>query len=242
MKVEIWSDIMCPFCYIGKRKFELALAQFPERADIQVVWRSFQLDPDIVNAPDKNVYQYLAERKGQSVEWAKQVSSQVTEMAAAVGLDYHFEKSVVANSWDAHRLIQMAKAIGKNTQHANLGDAAEEALFKAYFTDGKNMADAEVLAQLGASIGLDPAEIKEMLQKGQFDEAIEGDLALAQQFGVRGVPFFAFDRKYAISGAQEPDAFLQVLQKSFAEWRIANPAFSMSVMEGPSCTPDGECN
>ncbi len=242
MKVEIWSDIMCPFCYIGKRKFELALAQFPERADIQVVWRSFQLDPDIVNAPDKNVYQYLAERKGQSVEWAKQVSAQVTQMAAAVGLDYHFEKSVVANSWDAHRLIQMAKAIGKNTQHANLGDAAEEALFKAYFTDGKNMADAEVLAQLGASIGLDPAEIKEMLQKGQFDEAIEGDLALAQQFGVRGVPFFAFDRKYAISGAQEPEAFLQVLQKSFAEWRIANPTFSMSVMEGPSCTPDGECN
>ncbi len=242
MKVEIWSDIMCPFCYIGKRKFELALAQFPQSAEIQVVWRSFQLDPDIVNAPDKNVYQYLAERKGQSVEWAKQVSAQVTQMAAAVGLDYQFEKSVVANSWDAHRLIQMAKAIGNNAQHANLGDAAEEALFKAYFTDGKNMADAEVLAQLGASIGLDPAEVKEMLTKGQFDEAIEGDLALAQQFGVRGVPFFVFDRKYAISGAQEPEAFLQVLEKSFSEWRVANPAFAMSVLEGPSCTPDGECN
>ena len=118
MKVEIWSDIMCPFCYIGKRKFELALAQFPERADIQVVWRSFQLDPDIVNAPDKNVYQYLAERKGQSVEWAKQVSAQVTQMAAAVGLDYQFEKSVVANSWGAHPLIQMAKAIGNNSWSA----------------------------------------------------------------------------------------------------------------------------
>jgi predicted DsbA family dithiol-disulfide isomerase len=242
MKIEIWSDIMCPFCYIGKRKFESALAQFPDRAQIQLVWRSFQLDPDMETQPGKSVLEYLAERKGQTLEWSRQAHAHVTAMAAQVGLTYNLDQAVVANSWDAHRLIQMAKSKGRNAQHKNLGDAAEEALFKAYFTDGKNMADPETLTQIGVALGLEADAVRTMLAQGAFAAEVESDLQLGAQFGVRGVPFFVFDRKYAVSGAQEPETFLQILQKSFAEWRNANPVVAMPVIEGPSCTPDGECN
>jgi predicted DsbA family dithiol-disulfide isomerase len=130
MKVDIWSDIMCPFCYICKRKFEGALQQFSNKEDIEVVWHSFQLDPTIEKQSDKDLYDYLAEREGQTREWAKQVNQQVTQSAKQVGLTYNLDNAVVANSFDAHRLIQLAKQKG-------LGDAAEERLFKAYFTEGK---------------------------------------------------------------------------------------------------------
>jgi predicted DsbA family dithiol-disulfide isomerase len=218
MKVEIWSDIMCPFCYIGKRKFEAALAEFPGREDIEIVWRSFQLDPDMPSMPGKSVMEYLAERKGQSLDWSRNAHAQVTAMAAKVGLTYNFDKAIVANSWDAHRLIQMAKQ-----QRPSLGDAAEEMLFRAYFTEGKDMSDPETLVQLGVGIGMDAAAVREMLDSDQFAAEVKADVQLAQQFGVRGVPFFAFDRKYAVSGAQEPAAFLQALQQSHAAWRGKDP-------------------
>ena len=138
MKVEIWSDIMCPFCYIGKRKFESALAQFEHKDDVDIVWKSFQLNPDMKTEAGKNINQYLAEIKGWSVEQAKEMNDRVTEMAKQVGLEYDLNKAVVANSFNAHRLIQFAKNTGK-------GDAAEERLFKAYFTEGKNVDELHVL-------------------------------------------------------------------------------------------------
>jgi len=207
MKVEIWSDIMCPFCYIGKRKFEKALEQFEHKGEVEITWKSFQLNPGMETDPGKNINQYLAEIKGWSLEQAKEMNARVTHMAEAVGLKYDFDKAVVANSFDAHRLIQLAKTKGK-------GDEAEERLFKAYFTEGSNIADKETLIAIAESIGLDKAEVREMLDSGKFAGNVQEDINESQQIGVRGVPFFVFNRKYAVSGAQESDAFLEVLRKA----------------------------
>lgn len=214
MKVEIWSDVVCPFCYIGKRKFEAALAQFENASEVELVWHSFLLDPDLKSDGNTSLYEYLAERKGISVEQSKQMHQQVTDMAKEVGLDYHFENAVVANSIDAHRLLQLAK------QHG-LGDAAKEQLFKAYFIDGKNIGSYETLQAIGENIGLDAATVADVLASNAYLAEVQADVAEAQRIGVRGVPFFVFDRKYAISGAQPAEAFLGALQTSFAEWQLA---------------------
>lgn len=232
MKVEIWSDVMCPFCYIGKRKFEAALAQFPQNDSIEIVWRSFQLDPNMKTQPDKNVYDYLAEVKGQTREWSIQMHQHVTNMAKAVGLDYRFDKAVVANSFDAHRVVHMAKQQG-------LGDAAEERIFKAYFTEGKNTADHETLAALGEEIGLDKAAVLAMLKTDAFAAAVRAEMREATEIGVTGVPFFVLDRKYAVSGAQDPQVFAQALQQAFSEWRKANPVQPLQTTAGQVCTPTG---
>lgn len=206
MKIEIWSDIMCPFCYIGKRHLETALSQFPDQ-HFEIEWKSFQLDPTIVPQPGKNVYEYLAERKGMSVEESKQMHTGVVARAAEVGLDYQFEKAVISNSFDAHRLIQLAKTKG-------FGDAIEETFFKAYFTEGRDLNDKDTLMELCVGIGLNALDIKEVLEdETRFANAVRNDISEAQQIGVRGVPFFVFDRKYAISGAQPIEYFLQTIQK-----------------------------
>jgi predicted DsbA family dithiol-disulfide isomerase len=210
MQVEIWSDVMCPFCYIGKRKFENALAQFPENQNIEVVWKSYQLAPDMVTDPEKNIHQYLAEHKGMSVDEAKGLNNQVTQMAAEVGLVYNLDQSVVANSFDAHRFTHFAKQFGKQLE-------AEEKLFQAYFTDGKNIDDHATLVQLGTEIGLDAALLEASLSKESYADDVRADLYEAQQVGVRGVPFFVIDRKYAISGAQESTTFLQALEQAYTE-------------------------
>lgn len=210
MKIEIWSDVMCPFCYIGKRRFENALARFPHKDAVQVEWKSFQLDPSIQSQPGKNINQYLAERKGWSLEQARQLNRQVTETAASVGLHYDFDKAVVANSFDAHRFAHLAAGQG-------LGDAAEEALFKAYFTEGRDVSDHNILAQLGLEIGLDPVQVKQALDGDAYASDVRQDIAEAESLGARGVPFFVLDRKYAVSGAQSEETFTQALQQAFAE-------------------------
>lgn len=211
MKVEIWSDIMCPFCYIGKRHFEEALKQLPNAKDVEVVWHSFQLDPSLPKPASKlNAYQYLAERKGISYENSVSMHESVVQMAKNAGLDYHFEKAVVANSFDAHRLIQFAKTKG-------LGDAAEERLFKAYFTEGKNMCDAPTLLQLAKEIGLDEKEAKEVINSNAYSAEVKKDIEEAYQIGVSGVPFFIFNRKYAVSGAQPSSTFLSTLKNCLEE-------------------------
>lgn len=235
MKVEVWSDIMCPFCYIGKRNYEAGLKQFTDSNNIEIVWKSFQLDPNIPNEVSENVYQYLADRKGMSYEQSVQMHESVVATAKKAGLDYNFDKAVIANSFNAHRMIQLAKTKG-------LGDAAEERLFYAYFTEGKNFGSSEVLIELGKDIGLTEAEVKTALTDDTYAYKVRQDVEEAQQLGVRGVPFFVFDRKYAISGAQPPEAFLETLEKSFSEWRKENPASPFEVSNGPSCTTDGVCD
>lgn len=207
MKVEIWSDIMCPFCYIGKRKFEAALAEFEGRESVEIEWKSFQLNPGLVTDPNANAISHLAESKGKSIEWAKQASEYVTQLAAGVGLEYHFEKAVVANSFNAHRLLHLSKQAG-------LGTVTKERLLKAYFKLGENIDDAATLAQIGAEVGLDAEKVKAMLASDQFADDVAQDILVAQHIGVQGVPFFVFDRKFAVSGAQEPAFFLKTMRKA----------------------------
>lgn len=212
MTVEVWSDVMCPFCYIGKRKFETALAEFKHGNEVQLVWKSFQLNPQLKAAPGKNLNQFLAEHKRISLSEAEDMNAYVIQLAKQVGLVYNLDKSVLANSFNAHRFTHFAK------QHG-LQNEAEEALFQAYFTDGKNIDDYTTLIELGAAIGLPNNQLKEALENGSYAEEVRADIYEAQQVGVRGVPFFVFDRKYAISGAQDTATFLSTLEKSFAEWQ-----------------------
>lgn len=213
MKVEVWSDIMCPFCYIGKRNYEAAMKEFEESEDVEIEWKSFQLDPGIVQSENKeNVYQYLADRKGISYEDSVAMHENVVQTASRAGLDYNFDKAIVANSFNAHRLIQKAKTKG-------LGDEAEERFFRAYFTDGKDYGDENVLMELGKEIGLNEAEIKEALENDDYAYMVKQDIQEAERIGVRGVPFFVFDRKYAVSGAQPVDVFLETLQKSYSDFK-----------------------
>jgi predicted DsbA family dithiol-disulfide isomerase len=216
MKVDIWSDIRCPFCYIGKRKFEAALEHFEHKDKIEITWHSFELDPELKTNPDKDVHDYLAELKGASRDWSVKVHHKLTQTAKDAGLTYNFDKAVVANSFDAHRLIQLANMHG-------LGDAAEESLFKAYFTDGKNIDDHATLRSIGASIGLEKTEVEEMLASGAFANHVRSDEAQAHRIGVNGVPFFVFNDRYAVSGAQPSNIFFDTLQKSWKEFEIEKP-------------------
>jgi len=211
MKVEIWSDIMCPFCYIGKRRFENALSEFQHKDEVEIEWKSFLLNPAIKTDPEKNINQYLSETKGWSPEQSKQANNYVTKMAREVGLNYDFNNVVVANTFDAHRLIQLAKA-------SNKSDETEERLFKAYFTEGKNIADHHTLLLLGVEVGLHTDAIKKMLNSDEYSNDVEKDVNDAHSIGVRGVPYFVFNDQYVISGAQRAETFLDALNKAWYEW------------------------
>jgi predicted DsbA family dithiol-disulfide isomerase len=230
MKVDIWSDIRCPFCYIGKRKFEMALAQFEHKGKVEVEWHSFELDPDMKTQPGKNVYEYLAERKGISREQSEKMHVQLIHTAKEVGLNYNFDNAVIANSFDAHRLTQLAKSKG-------LGDESEEALFIAYFTDGKDISDTNTLVELGVKIGLEKTEVEQMLNSNAFADVVREDEAMAQSIGVNGVPFFVLNNKYAVSGAQAPDTFLEALQQTWKETVTENEPNATDA----SCSVDGIC-
>lgn len=234
MKVEIWSDVMCPFCYIGKRNFETALSQFADREHIEVVWKSYQLDNSIPNVPTENYLNYLVKNKGMSPKDVKRMLDNVTKSAKEVGLTYDFDKAVMVNSGKAHQLIQFAKTKG-------LGNEAEEALFLAFFTEGKNIADIPTLTKIGKAIGLNEAEIKTAFTDEKYAMLVKQDIVEASQVGVQGVPFFVLDRKVAVSGAQPAEEFLKNLEKSFAIWRKANPVTKLEIIQGKSCTPDSIC-
>lgn len=207
MKVDIWSDVRCPFCYIGKRKFETALAQFEGKDEVEVEWHSFELDPNAETLPNVPAAEYLANRYGRPVEWAEEMQAGVTQTAAEVGLVFNLDRSVVANSFDAHRLIQLAKTEG-------LGDQIEEALFIAHFTNGRDISDHNTLIEIGLSVGLEQLSIATMLRGTDFTDEVRYDEQTAQQIGVKGVPFFVFDQKLAVSGAQAPETFLGAMRQA----------------------------
>jgi predicted DsbA family dithiol-disulfide isomerase len=234
MKVEIWSDVMCPFCYIGKRRFEAALEEFGHKDNIEVEWKSFQLNPDLETDPKININEYLAERKGITPDHARQMNDYVTNLAAEVGLKYDLDKAIVANSFNAHRIGHLAKKHG-------LGDVMEEALFKAYFSEGKNTDDKQTLVELGVAVGLDRDELIQTLESNAFADEVKHDIAEAQYLGIQGVPFFVMNNKYGVSGAQAVPVFAQTLEKSFGEWQQAKNKPQLTIIEGESCSPDGDC-
>jgi protein disulfide-isomerase len=214
-KIEIWSDILCPFCYIGKRKLEKALETFEGKEFLEIDWRSYQLDPDATSQPNTDVYDYLAQRKGQTRDWSVKMHEQVANTAKQEGLDYNFEKAIIANSYNAHRLIHLAKKY-------KLGDQAEETIFKAYFTEGKDIANKTTLIAIGKEIGLKEEEINEVLNSDKYGAEVRADIEEARNIGVRGVPFFVMDRAYAVSGAQPVEVFTETLEKTFEGWKAKN--------------------
>ncbi len=234
MKVNIWSDIRCPFCYVGKKKFEKALAQFPHAEEIEVTWHSFQLDPNLVTQPDTNPYDYFSKAKGIPVIQAKAMHEHAKKAGKEVGIDFNFDESKVANSFRGHLLIQLAK-------EKNLADAMEEALFEAQFISGKNIDDEAVLLETGKSVGLTEVEIKNALASDEMAHAVTQDGLMARQLGINAVPFFVFNDKYGVSGAQQPEHFLEVLNKSFEEFSAGDKGLQI-ISQGESCDTDGNCN
>ncbi|EPR67187.1 DsbA family oxidoreductase [Cyclobacterium qasimii] len=209
MKIEIWSDVVCPFCYIGKRRFEKALANFDQKDQIEVIYRSFQLNPEIKTDTDKTVVQYLSESKGVPLEQAAEMTAYVTQQAAIEGLEYQMDHAVVANTFRSHRLLQLALDQGLQLE-------TKERLLKAYFIEGKNIDDIPTLIELSNEIGL--TDVAETLQGDNYADEVERDILESKQFGIQGVPFFVFNRKYGISGAQEVKVFAEAIEQSFKEW------------------------
>jgi len=235
MKIEIWSDVVCPFCYIGKRKLEKALAKFPNKDAIKIEWKSFQLNPDQKTDTSISTLDHLASSKGWSLNQTREITSNVVEMAKAEGLNFDFEKAVVANTRNAHRLIHFAKESGK-------GDAMKERLLFAYFSEGKNIDDFDTLVELGEEQGLQEEEIREVLESARFDEAVDGDIYESRQLGIKGVPFFVLDRKYGISGAQADEVFTQNLEKAWDEYQKEKASVQIeSLNKGENCEIDGDC-
>ena len=203
LTVEIWSDVVCPWCYVGKRRFEKALAAFEHRDEVEVVWRSFELDPNAPPEREHSGAEHLAAKYGMSLEQAERSNAQMTELAASEGLEYHLDRTRGGNSFDAHRLIQLAKENGR-------GDEVMERLMRAYFTEGEAIGDAETLVRLAIEMGVDPRG----LLGGAYGDAVRQDEELARRIGIQGVPFFVLNRRYGISGAQPPELLLKALEKA----------------------------
>lgn len=235
MKIEIWSDVVCPWCYIGKRRFEAALKSFAHKQHLTIEWKSYQLDPEMETDPSMSIHQYLAERKGMGVEQAKAMSENVAAVASQEGLQFNFSKIIPVNTIKAHRVLHYAKTLVKQ-------DQMKEALLHAYFIDGENLDDNHTLESIAKELGFDAENVLELLQGNAFLPEVQRDIHEGMQLGLRGVPFFVFDRKYGISGAQEVAVFSQTLEKAFAEWVQEHPTNQLQVVDGKVCTPDGVCD
>lgn len=234
LKVQIWSDIMCPFCYIGKRRIEEALTLFEHKDAVEIEWRSFQLDPSFIASADDNMVEHLAEKYRKDNDWAQEMLDNMTQNAKNSGLDFHFEKAIMANSFNAHRLLQLAK---KN----HLSDQLEELLFKAYLTDGKDVNNLITLSELGLQAGLEADAIEQVLHSDMYSKEVKQDIEEANAIGVQGVPFFVLDNKYAISGAQAASTFLQNLEKVWEEGNFETKITLMNTTAENSCDING-CN
>lgn len=231
MKVEIWSDVVCPFCYIGKRKFEMALDNFGAKDKVEIEWKSFQLDPEMNNSAGLNVHEYLGKRKGGTPADGKRMNDGMTAIAAEVGLQYNFDKAIINNTMAAHRMLHWAKNEGAQND-------LKERIFKAYYTEGLDTADYTTLVQLATEVGLNGAEARKVLEENRYEEEVKADQHHAYQIGVQGVPFYVFNNKYAVSGAQSPDVFKQVFEKV---WEEEKPALVIEGGEG-YCDINGNCS
>ncbi len=206
MQVEIWSDVVCAWCYIGKRRFEEALASFAGRDDVEVTWRSFELDPEGSREPIPLTRQ-LAEKYDIDADEAAERHARTTRTAAGVGLELHLDRALSGNTFDAHRVIHLARAKGLQAE-------AQERLFRAYFSEGRPISDRETLAELGGSVGLDADEVRGVLESDRFADEVREDELTASRLGITGVPFFVLDRRLAMSGAQPAEVMLAALEQA----------------------------
>lgn len=210
MKVEIWSDIACPWCYVGKRRFEKALEQFEHADDVDVVWRSFELDPSAPRSRGIPQEEVLAEKYGVSVEQARTMNARLGTLAKAEGLDFRFDRVQMGNTFDGHRLVHLAAEAGK-------GQEMQERLMRAYFVEGESVGEHATLQRLGEEVGLDAASVRDTLRSDRYAREVRADEARARQLGIGGVPFFAIDERYGVAGAESPDVLLGALQQAYEE-------------------------
>jgi predicted DsbA family dithiol-disulfide isomerase len=229
MKIEIWSDVVCPWCYIGKRRFEEALAKFEHKADVEVLWRSYQLDPSTPTKSGQSVTDMLAAKYGVSRQQAAAMNDRVTTIAKEVGLDYHLENAKHSNTFDAHRLIHLGKKHG-------IQDEVKERLMKAYFVQGEAVGEVDTLVKLASEVGIDPQEARQVLESDEFADEVRADEKRARMFGITGVPFFAIDEKFGISGAQPSEVFTEALN---AAWADSHPLVAVGSPQGAE-TCEGE--
>ena len=234
MKVEIWSDVTCTHCYTAKRKFERALSQFKDRDKIEVIWRSFELAPELKTDPNKFLPQFLQELQGISLKQAQDMINHVTDSVKEVGLEYNLNKAIPANSFNAHRLSHFAKVRG-------LQDKMEERLFNAYFIEGKNIDDIPSLVELAKEIGLNVSEVKNILETAKYADQVKQDLAEAKQIGIASVPKYIFNTNTKISGAQDSKVYLEILEKEFAQWKTDKVKSESEIIKGQSCNIAEDC-
>jgi predicted DsbA family dithiol-disulfide isomerase len=206
--VEIWSDVVCPWCYIGKRRFEDAASRFRHTVDLEVVWRSFELDPTAPPEREGDAVEHLARKYGVTREQAQAMEDSVSRTAAKVGLEYHLDRARRGNTFDAHRLLHLAADRG-------VQGGLKERLLVAYFTDGEPIGDPDTLVRLGAEVGLDPTEMQGVLAGDAYTEAVRRDERLAIGLGATGVPFFVFGRALAVGGAQSPEILLEAMEHAW---------------------------
>jgi len=205
MRIDVWSDIVCPWCYLGKRRLERALAEFEHADRVEVVWRSFQLDPGYPVGTREPVYQSLAKKMGLPLKQVRAMTDRVKALAAEEGLAYDFDRAVMVNTFTAHRLTHLAKAHG-------LGAEMHERLMRAQLCEGRVLDDPETLAELAAEVGVPADEARRVLAGDEYTREVEEDIRQARELGVTGVPFFVFDNAYGIAGAQSSEMLLQALR------------------------------
>lgn len=238
MKIEIWSDIACPYCYIGKRKLENALDKFANKNEVELVWHSYELNPKLPKkALDESFYTYFARTHGISETEAKENMSKVVKLAKEVGLDYNFEKLIVANTSDALRLVKLAKTIDSATE-------AEEILFKSYFVEGQDVSDKGNLITWGKEIGLREDDIIQMLESDRYLDEIKKDIEYSEnELNLEYIPFYVFNNKQIVQGSISPEEYLRVLTQSFSEWEKDGISSGRGdVISGQSCSIDGHCS
>ena len=228
MQIEIWSDVVCPWCYIGKRRLEKALGTFAHADDVEIVYRSFQLDPSAPVVPTETVAESLGRKYGGGPEAGKAMIDRVEAVAAEEGLLFRHHQALRVNTVDAHRLLHLAAAEGKQAE-------LKEALLSAYFIETENVADHDTLVRTATGVGLAEARVREVLEGNEFADEVETDIRQAAAFGANGVPFFVFDRKYGISGAQPVEVFTQTLERA---WTESHPVIDV-VGGADACGPDG---
>ncbi|GAC1588194.1 MAG: protein disulfide isomerase FrnE [Acidimicrobiales bacterium] len=232
MKVEIWSDVVCPWCYIGKRRFEAALAAFDHRDDVEVVWKSFELDPGAPAVREGDLTTHLANKYGTGVAGAQEMIDRMTAQAAGEGLEYRLGAARGGNTFDAHRLIHLGAARG-------MQDAIKERLLAGYHCDGTAIGDRTALVALAVGAGLDPEEVHAVLDSDAFAEAVRADEREGNDLGITGVPFFVIGRRYGVSGAQPSAVLLDALQRAWDETR----GFSlMGTAARANGCDDGSCD
>jgi predicted DsbA family dithiol-disulfide isomerase len=231
MDVEIWSDVVCPWCYIGKRRFERALDAFEHREEVRVTWRSFQLDPQAPLTSDGDPVDRLAAKYGMSRATAEAAQARVTASAATEGLDFHLDLARSGNTFDAHRLIHLAHSVGKQ-------DAIKERLMAAYFVEGAAIGEHDVLTRLAVEVGLDESAVRTVLDGDAFAGDVRHDELDARRLGITGVPFFVLDRAYGVSGAQPSEMLLAALQQA---WTAAHPLQLVGAGEIDTTCSDDSC-